>query len=447
MKTIIARNFVLLLSLIFIGVACDNSSDSDNGDAATIQGRVENTSSSDTTNTDTTQARFKTVEDAAVVVTRVQSNGSLEVISDSAVTTNAEGEFSLRVDADAISGASDQLVVQAEKEGETAKAFVTPQVETGTTVLVQPITFESSAEANVYQQLIAGGNAESVEKADIEAYVITEVALDIESDSALAANLASALVARAAANTEFYTTLGVEVSEEQRDEIRRIKLDAQTELENRLYASAGEEGNVAAFDDFIETIARVDMDAGVNATAAAKASKGSSIVLLNQSAAFSADAQAELRQRTALMFTFPLSEAVQEQLDFAGASEDAINSAADAAVTLRTNIRSMNNPSEEELNATFAAYNEAVVNIVQNEFDTNGQLFAVANATINENGGARSSLEATLQGVVTVPEVIDAYTQFYGEVESVVDDTFQSAVDAELSTYFTELLILINLAS
>lgn len=441
------RNFIFFLSIVALGMACDNSSGSEDGEPAMIEGRVENTSSSSSDTTDSAQTRFKTVEGAAVTVTRIQADGSLETISDSATVTDAEGEFTLAVSANAVSNGSNQFIVMAENEGETAKTFVTSEVESGVTVLVQPITYESSAEADVYQQLIAADNTEPVEKADIETFVNAKVAVDLENDSTLASEVAAGLSARAATIAEFYNALEVDVSEEQRDEIQQIKLDAQTKLENRLHALSGEQGAVGIFEDFIETVAQAEIEAGINATAAAKASEGSSHILLNQTSELSAEAQAEVRQQAALMLTFPLSEGVQKQLEFAGASRSAVNSAGDAAATLRINIRAINSPSEEEISAAFKGYNQEIVSIIQNEFNINGELFAAANAEINKSGGAKLTLESTLDGTVAVPSVIDAYMEFYANAESIINSTFESATEAELRRYFTQLLILINLDS
>src|SRR5699024_9384640 len=143
---------------------------------------------------------------------------------------------------------------RAEKEGESAKAFVTAEVNAGNTTLIQPITYESSAEAAVLQQLVVSNNIEEVEKADIESYVNTEVADGIESDTALATDMAYDLVDRSAAAEEFESVVGVDVGADREDEIDQIKFNAQTELETRLYASAAGEGTVVAFNNFIEPI-------------------------------------------------------------------------------------------------------------------------------------------------------------------------------------------------
>lgn len=444
MKKVFLQKTLLFLSLLFIGVACDNSSGSEDGDSVTIEGRVENINSSDTT--DTTQSRFKTVEGAAISAARIQMNGDLRTVNtvgDSAVVSDAEGAFTLELSTGDLS-ADDQLLVLAESEGETAMAFVTSALESGSTVIIQPITFESTAEAAVNRQVVADGNTETVHKADIEVFVNTETAVDIESDSALAAQMATALNGRAATRGELYNALDVNYNQERRDEIRQIKLEAQTELENRLYASITG-SPVGAFDDFVETLARADMEAGINATAAAKATKPSSLVLINNSTEFSEDAQAEIRQQAAFMFTFPLDEGVRNQLQFAGASDEALNTAEDAATALRADLQELNTPSQVEIEEIFDTYRDRIVDLVRNDLDVNGQLFTAANAAVNQNGGAKSSLEAALDGIIAVPSVVDAYTRFFSDVQSISESTFDDASDAEQRAYFTQLLILINL--
>lgn len=438
MNTLI-RNLVFVLALTVIGVACDNSSTGPDSESAVVEGQVENTNSG-------SQKTMEQVEGAVVTAALVTSSGELETIGNAEAETDAEGYFTLEIDGNAIAGAANRVVIVAESNGETAKAFVTAQLEGGSRAEVQPITFESTSEASVFQEVVANGDANVVSKADIEAFVNTEVAQDIESNTEFAADVAAALAARAQVKAEAYSEEGEERSEEQMESILQTKTEAMLELESRLNAATSTEEEEAAFDAFLETVAQAEANAEVEATAAAKASESSSRIFLEESAELSAEAQAELRKHAAYFTTFAMESAVEAQMEAANATESSINSAVDAAATLRADIKAMSNATEEEVETAFEAFNSEIVAIMQSDTNVNGELFASANTTINEDNGAKASFESSLDVALDLSILMDVYTQFYSAVHSMVESTFANASDAEVEAY-TELLILINLAS
>lgn len=264
------RNLLFALIVALIGVACNDSSTSSDSDPAVVEGRVDNTGSS------SEKVRTKSVEGAVVTAARVTSSGEIETIGNAEAETNAEGEFTLEIDAEAAVNAADQVVIVAENNGEKAKAFVTAQLESGNTVEVQPITLESTAEAEIYQEIIANGDAGVVSKADIEAAVNGKVAQDINSNSENAADIAAALADWAEAKAEFYSEQGIEITDEQHDKIQEIKTEALLQLESQLNAITDTSEAEAAFNSFLQTVANAETKADIEATAVAKASESSS---------------------------------------------------------------------------------------------------------------------------------------------------------------------------
>lgn len=443
MTRTLIRNLMLVLALSLIGVACGDSSTgsgpSNGTESASVEGRVDNTSSG-------SQKTLAKVEGATVTAARVTSSGELEPLGNAETETSAEGEFTLEIDGDVVAESANRVVVIAEKNGQQAKAYVTAKVESGSTVEVQPITFESSSETSVYQEVIANGDAEVVSKADIEVMVNAEVAQDIESNSDHAADVAAALAAQAEAKARFYSEQGVEITEEQRENAEETKAQAQLQLESELNATTSTEEEQAAFDSFVRTVAKAETEANVNATAVAKASESSSRVLVKESANLSAEAQTALRKRAAYMATFALESSVEAQMKATGATESSVNSAVDAAATLRADIKAMSNATQEDIDAAFESFNSEIVAIMESDANVEGDLFASVNTAINENDGAKASFESSLEAAADLSVMMDAYTTFYSAIESSVDSTFTSASDAEVEAY-TQLLILINVAS
>lgn len=146
------------------------------------------------------------------------------------------------------------------------------------------------------------------------------------------------------------------------------------------------------------------------------------------------------------MTTFALEKAVAAQMEAVAASESSVNSAVNAVADLRTEIKAMNNASEEEIEAAFESFNSEVEAIIQSDAEINGELFVSANFTINEDNGAKASLESSLNATLELSLLMDAYADFYSDVHTIVDSTFANASDTEAEAY-EQLLILINVRS
>lgn len=448
MKRSKLQYLVYLLALTFMGISCDNSSSGseENGNPAVVEGRVDNISST-SDNSDTTQAKFKQVEGAVVKAARVNAEGGLETIGEDSAQTNAEGEFTLEINAQAIDDASERIVITAENEGERAKSYVTSPVERGGTARIQPINYESTSEATVYQQLIVQGNDDVVTNADIEAVVNNAVALEIERDSSLSSEVASALVAKEQAKDEFYESQGIDMSQDQADEIDEIKVDAQIELENRL-STTNEQGVDDAVNAFLETYANAYTEAGMDPTAAAKSSEVASRVLVNQLSALSDTAQTAVRTDAAYIKSYSLAEGVREQLSDLDVSQSSLDNIEEASETLRSDLRALEgDAAEEDVRELFGNFQDVVISAIEDENNLNGELLVAVNASINDSGGAKSTLESALEGNADVLSVMDAYSRYYSDIESNVQATFDDAVEAGVAAYYTQLLILINAPS
>lgn len=441
-KTI--RRLIFVLTLALIGVGCNDSSTgvgNEDQEPATVEGQVDDTGSDSNK-----AAKMKSVEGAVVTAARVTSEGELQSIGGAEAQTNAQGEFSLDIAAEALANNSDRIVVVAENSGQSAKTFVTSEVRSGSTVEVQPISFESSAETEVYQEVIANGDADVVAKADIEVAVQADAAADIESNTSYAAEVASAIAAKARAKADLYAEQGVEFTDDRKEQVLQAKADAQVKLESQLNAAANSEEEQAAFDTFLKTVAEADIEAGIDATAAAKASESSARVLVSHSADLSTEAQAEMRKRTAYMLTFALDQAVQAQLQAAGASEATVTAAADAAADLRAEVKAMTEATESNVSSAFASFNSEIETLVSGDANLSGDAFVSTNTEINSNNGSKATLESTLSGSIGLNLLLDAYTQFYSSVQSTVEATFTGASQSETEAY-TQLLVLINVAS
>ncbi|MBN2731787.1 MAG: hypothetical protein JXR26_05070 [Balneolaceae bacterium] len=447
MRLLSPKNLLLILSLCVLGVACNDSSTGgmEDPNKATFNGKVENTSSQQSeANKDADN--ISAVEGAVVTAAHVTADGELQTIGDAQAETNAEGEYTLQVDVSAAADAASRIVIVAESEGETAKAFVTGNVQNGSSFTVQPISFESSAEAEVFQNLVANGNAGVVTKADIEITVKNDIAADIQSNAQNATDIAAALVSSAEAKARFYAEKGVEISQEQRDQIVQIKQEAQVQLATALHAATSTEEQQAAFEAFLQAVANAQLEAGVEAWAVAEAADFGARVLVKNSSSLSADAQSEVRKQAYYLASIAVDAAVRTEAEVLEASDSTIDALADAGATLQAEIRSTTNASKEQIDSFFVQFNEDVQAALNSDSSVNGSAFVNANTAISGSAGLKTTLESTLDATADLNTMLSAYSAFSTGVEGIVDTNFTDAGEAEAQAY-TRLLILINLAS
>jgi len=83
---------------------------------------------------------------------------------------------------------------------------------------------------------------------------------------------------------------------------------------------------------------------------------------------------------------------------------------------------------------------------MENESSADASVVADIDAQINVSGGAKATLDASVQAAASTDVIIDAYTTFYSAVESTVKSHLQSAGSAEVDAT-TQVMILINTAT
>lgn len=437
---------LVILALTFAGTACDSNNATGPGEEpAAIEGRVENddAQNKDKNSSPTTAAA---VEGATVTAARITADGSFETIPGVETQTNAEGKFTLNIDAEAVANSGQQIVVIAEESGQQWKAFVAGQLQSGTTVQVQPLTVESSGEADVYAELIASGNDDMVSKADVEAYIDAGASAEIHSNSQAAVTFAEALAAEAGARAEFYANQSAEITEEQKQQILEAKNQAQLQLESELYTATSTEDEQAAMETFIQAIIQAHADAGVDAELYARAKEMSGRVYVKHCSEVSAEASSEARTKAALITSYAIDAAVQARMQAEGAAGSNIQAAAEAAVKLRSDIKAHTSATKDDIDAAFETYNEAVVAALSQEFSASSQTITEINVQINEDNGAKANLESSLEATLDLQLFVNAYSSFSSAVKTIVDETFTTATEAE-ARFVADIMILVNLAN
>lgn len=437
------QNIILGFALVIFGFACGDSSTSPDGEQATVNGRVENNESAGKVSG---ADQVSSVEGAVVTAARVTSSGSLEMIGNAEAETDANGQFTLNIDADAVSDVAGQVVIMAENESQQWKAFAHSELESGSEIDLKPLTVESSGEASVYQEVVANGDTDLVSKADIEAYIDSEAGSECRDNSEAAAEFAGSLAAEAQARAAFFINQSIEITEEQITEIRDAKAEAVAELHAKLYASTSQSAKTDAYDAYFDAVANAYVAADVSANAHAKAKESASHMIIDGTTELSSNAQSEVRANSAVLVATAIDNATQARMEASGTAESSIEAAAEAGAQLRSDLRAQATASESEVESMFETYNAAIVDVLEQEMSANAQTIVTINSQINNESGVKAELESSLQASLSTDILVDAYTTFYSGVETVVDETFTAATDAE-AQLVTDVMILINLAN
>lgn len=435
------QNILLVLVIISVGFACNQSATVPDSGTAVVEGRIE---SSETMHK---AKEASAVEGATVTATRVTADGSLAVFdNDAEAETDANGEFSLNIDVETVGDASGNIIILAELEGQQWKAILAGELEDGTNILLKPLNDESTGEAEVFQQLVANGETDLVTKADIELFIGRQTGTEVKGNTEAAAELANALAAEAVARSRLFANQSVQISGQQNTEIRNAKNEALAELHSSLYATNSESASVEAYNLFIQTVVNAHVNAEVNSTAYCKAKEGATQLILKNVSEISSNARSEVRGVTAFLVSMAIDNAVQTRLESINATESSVESAAQAGIQLRNEFQANSAASLNEIEAAFETYNEAIMEILKKEFAASAEIIVSINNEINSTAGIKAALETTLDASANTDLIVQAYSTFYSGVRSVVDDIFPTANQTE-AEFITDIMIMINLAN
>lgn len=423
---------IVTLAIAFTAFGC--SSNSDGGGSATINGSVEGESSQQ-------KAKVSSIEGAVVTAAQVTSNGSLETLEGVETETNASGSFTLDVDVES----AQHIVIIAEKEGQTWMGYLSGAVENGSTYTLKPINSESSAETEVFTRLVASGNADIVNKADVETVVSGQVATEIRSNASYATSIASGLKNAAEARAEYYSETLESESEAALESTLEAMAQAQFQLESELAATANAEERIAAYDVFIESSVNAYLNAGLDASSSAKAIEMWSRIFLNSLTSVSSEVEENARMHASVLVATAIDGAVRAEAEASGMSESSRQAIIDAGIQLRSAVKASAGVASE-VEAAFEEYHEEVRSTMENDGSFEASVIVEIDTEINSSNGAKSSFSSSIAALLNASSVVDVYQTFYTDVSGTVETMMTGAGEAEVEAV-SQLMILINLAS
>lgn len=423
------KSSIMILMLAVFGFACSDS-DNNNSDSATVNGSVE-------------QSRAKaSAEGTVVTMATITANGSINTLEDVETTTDANGEFSLSFDANA----AQNFVVLAENEGEEAMGFLSANVENGSSIILKPIDTESTAETEVFAEIISNGNADLTLKSDIEAVITSNNAEEIREDANLISEFAVSISNSAEARAEFFAEEVEGDAQDKLDASIEILVDAQARLESDLDEASNTEEEEAAVQLFLETSANAFTSAEVEANKASAAISLWTTLMLNNLDSTSEEVQNEVRSQVSVMTAVALRAAVEAEAELSEMNDETQDDIRNAGIQLMADIRATLGV-KSDVEAAFEDFRENVESSMGNDATISSEFILNLNTSINSESGANTIFENSIESVISADLVVNLFSDFELGLFSSSDNTDSGEMTEANIESTTRILLLLNLAS
>lgn len=379
------------------------------------------------------------VEGAAVTVARVQTDGSLNTVSNDTVQTDASGQFLIETDVDG----ERSLVVVATKGSNEWQAVVSSEVQRGAVVSCQPLNDETTLEAEIYINMVVEGQTDRVPYANIASNIDRDVATRVNGNTTAAAELTAAFQAEAQAHNEVLTDPIIGGTSSQLEAVMIAKTQAQASLESALHeANSNQSAIEAAFDEFHQATIDAYIESGLSVESYAKAREVSAQALLKNATNLSSEVHFALNQRTAELRAIVIDQAVRESFTALGATEAEMATAIDAAAALRTSVNDALNP--DQIAAAFQNYHDTIVNELQAVASAHATAIVTMDTAINAATGAKLILDGALSAAITTEAIVDGYVIFFDAIATLVETSLSAASSTEIEA-ISDVLIHVNM--
>ncbi|SHE32683.1 hypothetical protein SAMN05443144_10160 [Fodinibius roseus] len=133
-------------------------------------------------------------------------------------------------------------------------------------------------------------------------------------------------------------------------------------------------------------------------------------------------------------------------MEAADIAESSVETAADAGAELRTGLRANAAAGENEIKSLFTTYNEKIIDILEQEFSASAETIVSINSQINGAGGAKATLETSIEASGDTGAIVQAYSAFYAAVETLVENLLSADSDAEAEVV-ADIMILVNMGN
>ena len=369
-----------------------------------------------------------------VSAARITSNGSLEIIEGTETETDASGDFTVEVDA----SAANHIVVVAESSVGETSAFVATELENDNSYTVKPLNAESTAETAVFSEVVANGNTEIINKADIALLVTGEAASEINSSSSHPAEFAAALTNNAEVRSEFFNEFS---SSSDLENALQAITEAHIQYDQSLDASG--ESRSSAYNTFIDATLQAYADAGLQKSDIAKLMHLQAEIIQSSMESSSMEIKNSVRVSSSIMASIALDSAMRAEAESSSASDATVDAIVEAGTRLNSSIETSSGASSE-ISGAFSTYHQEVRTALENDGSIEGTVVVAVDTEINAAGGAKLEFENALTGLLQLNSVVSVYSDFSSQVQTSVET--QSELLGEVNTdVVTDIVVLMNI--
>ncbi len=380
------------------------------------------------------------VQGATVVAMSASIGTTLETISDT-TETDVEGNFSLTCETTGMRN----VIIVATKGTTTWEAVVGSTLKLGETEYCQPLTGQSTAEAEVYTMIAGNTGSSPVTFADVVEVVSSRVASAADNSGNGIEQLAASVRAGEDAWTPAF--LSSSVGNAQLAWVNAVQL-ARTTAEESLELSlntAGENKALAdnAFIDYLQAAQDAYVIEGVSRRAVAQIEAICSRAEANALLGADSSLIFAVTRQTDLVTAFMIKDAVDSSMQVLLASPVQLDSANEAGETLMQEIR--NSSSPDEIDSSLKVYHDIIIQLAAEEAGRLGASGVVsADSKVNSAGGLRSMLLTTAVLQLSPGELVQVYAAFFQGVETDVQNDVSALPGVQMNSV-AGILMLTNM--
>ncbi len=351
---------------------------------------------------------------ATVVAKWAPGGGTLQAISDT-TETDAAGRFSLTCQSTNINN----VTIVATKGSTVREAIVGSNLSLGGTEYSQPLTGESTVQAQVYSAMAGGAGPGAATLADIVEVVSAPVAAAAGNSLADIDELATSIEAGDAARLLSLQNFSVgSASMQAASAIELLRTSAEQDLESSLF-TAGENAAMSAhaYMDFLHADENAYLLQGVGRLAVAEiyaiCARGEMNHLVGPDSTF----DFALVRQTSLVTAYMVIDAIDSSLEGLLATQVQLDSANAAGETLTNAIQ--NSPGLAAVDASLRSYHDTIIRLTDEVIGGSmASHVSSIDSTINNIVGLRPNLLKVASLPLSANDLVQAYSSFFQAVES-----------------------------
>lgn len=405
--------YIVFTSLLLISCSDDSDSnpvDDNGGKKAVVKGRV-------TDNDGYGNGLNKLsagIEGASVTTAEIQSNGTLSTTSEANVQTNVNGEFAVNTS----STGKSNVVVVATKGTSEWKALISSSITATSDNYCPPLNNETTAEVDVYSEVVADNKAQIVGYHDVAFHVSSQIAAKIRSNIVTKTEVKNAIVSKVEARAAAFMNTHYGYSNAQYEEAKKVDEDSQKEFERDLYFSNDNEASYrAVWEKYFNARVSGYSNTSIAMTHYAQSEEISGKAMLKFNSNIESESMFELAKRNAYLKAKLIARAMIEEHDKAGGDQQHRQNVEEENNNLLLAIR--NSSSISGINQAYVNYRSAIKANVKSSFNTIATSLTIIEAAIETT--IKTSLDASVAAATNIQSLISAYTTFYAGVHTTVN--------------------------